>query len=216
MTAFAQFTHEEWGHVPALSLDPLALVARFAEEVRDGIAAYRVLGFEREPSCTCPGYDRVCISLPVSRELFDALLNGPCGYRAQYAQGVATGEAYNRALAAAIVPLLRQHDHLRRDDTGEDLCRHSLEGPGTKFWFPKAITDPACDLSRWPEVIRHASWRKAWEGGAGPHKGLLAPVPDDDDDVALLLNGSFWCAAEMSYRDFKPDRSRELHATGWT
>jgi hypothetical protein len=216
MSQFAELTCAQWGYVsPHPAKQPLEIAEQLAREVRDGIKRHEILSIDRQTADDNPGFERVYANLALSGELFDLLLNGPCGYRARYFVSEQTGEAYNRLLVETIAPILIENKQLYTAGVTEELCRRSLYGRHTKFWFSKEVTSPSYEphLATLTEVIHVDRWRSFWRGKPRPHKGLLAPIPDDP---CVLLNGTFlrpsdWCDWEQ-----KPDRSHQIWAKGWT
>jgi hypothetical protein len=141
-------------------------------------------------------------------------MNGATGYRAHYSVGVECGESFNRCLVEAVAPIVMRADHLYKDKFDCFLCRSSLFGPFSKFWFTKELTDPSAQdqLLKFKEEIGEPRWLAYWRGRAKPWKGLLVPVLDNP---AVLLNGSFVNGAGEAYEQ-KPGRSKQLFDSGWT
>ena len=137
------------------------------------------------------------------------------GYRAQYYISVENGERFNRFVIKTIAPLIVEATGLYKDKFSRELCKLSLYGKYSKFWFANDITDPSGQeyLNRLPEVIRVKSWREYWEDKQPPRKGLLAPLPKC---TVILLNGTFVNLETKEICNQKPGRSRELYEQGWT
>jgi hypothetical protein len=159
-------------------------------------------------------YFRVSITIPLTRTLFDQLMNGATGYRAQYSVSIEAGEDFNRRLIEAIAPIIVVAEQLYKDRFDRLLCSTSLLGPFSKFWYPKELTDPSAqtELLKFKEELRISRWIEYWSAMAKPRKGLLAPVPEN---MSLLLNGTFVNKAGGVYEQ-KPTRSRQIYDTGWT
>ncbi|HET7865926.1 MAG TPA: hypothetical protein VFL86_16115 [Burkholderiaceae bacterium] len=206
-------TSAEWGHrTPEVS--PGNLIEQLVEETERAVAEYAVLPEGPVPCTNAPGHERVSIVIPVSVRLLDQLMNGRTGYRAHYAASVEVGEAFNRALVESVAPRIIAASGLYSDKFSLDLCRGSLLGPFSKFWFTKQLTDPSAQeqLLASAEAIRFPRWQEYWHSKPEPRKGLLAPKPEE---AAVLLNGSFVNRAGLCYEQ-KPGRSAELFARGWT
>lgn len=202
-----------WGHVsPAIA--PTELVERLRQQTERAIDDYLVLPEGPEPCNDQEGYHRVSVVIPLPTTLFDQLMNGATGYRAHYSVGIKCGESFNRCLVEAVAPIIVRADYLYKDRFDYLLCRHSLLGPFSKFWFTKELTDPSAQdkLLKFKEELREPRWLAYWRGRAKPWKGLLAPVLDDP---AVLLNGSFVNGAGEAYEQ-KPGRSKQLFDIGWT
>jgi hypothetical protein len=203
----------EWGHqCPPISPDEI--VARLRKGTEVAIDDYGALLDGPIPCSDAPGYSRVSVELPLQPVFFGQLMNGPTGYRAHHAAGIAIGESFNRRLVEAVAPLLVSAEHLYQDKFDRLLCQRSLLGTYSKFWFTKDLSDPANSsrLLTYPEVIRFSLWREFWATRSKPRKGLLAPNPEIS---AVLLNGTFVDLRGTEYEQ-KPGRSKELHETGWT
>jgi hypothetical protein len=212
--AFVPIDQDLWGYRTAPT-EPAELIDRLAAEVRHGIDTFKIIAINHERCGAVEGYERVNVELRITDELFNLFMNGNAGYRAQYAQGIQHGEAYNRAVLEALRDLLTQSSNLFGPNVDSLLCRNSLEGPYTKFWFPKSITDPSAQeqLLELPEVIRWPPWVSSWSDKPQPRKGLLAPMPEDP---ALLLNGSFVRRDNWLVFEQKRGRSDQLAREGWT
>ncbi len=206
-------TAEAWGH-QAEEASPSELLEQVVAEVNRALEAYEVFPEGPIASTEAPGYERVCAVISVSPALLDKLMNGRTGYRAHYAASVEAGEAFNRVLVESVAPLIVGATVLYRDKFSVDMCKKSLLGPHSKFWFTKQLTDPSAQdhLLQCPEVIRFPRWREYWSAKPRPRKGLLAPEPEQP---AVLLNGSFM-NEEGLYYEQKPGRSAELFERGWT
>lgn len=206
-------TSAAWGHLTP-EISPRELVEQLVVETEQAVAQYAVLPEGPTLSTDAPGHERVFAVIPVSPTLLDQLMNGRTGYRAHYAASIEAGEAFNRVLVESIATQVIAASTLYEDRFSVSLCRNSLLGPFSKFWFTKQLTDPSAQeqLLRCPETIRFPRWQEYWRARAKPRKGLLAPMPEQ---VAVLLNGSFVNKAG-SYYEQKPGRSAELFACGWT
>lgn len=202
-----------WGYQTAY-IEPSELLERVVAETVKAIGEYAVLP---EGPCLCtnaPGYKRVFAEIPLTAELLDQLMNGRTGYRAHYAASVEAGEQFNRLLVESVAPIIVRNDCLYRNKFSPELCKASLLGPYSKFWFTTQLTDPSAQnqLLRCPEVIRFPRWLAYWHAKPQPRKGLLAPKPEQ---VSVLLNGSFVNQMGQFYEQ-KPSRSTELFEHGWT
>jgi hypothetical protein len=214
MATFTAIDQDVWGYRTRM-VDPTAVLDRLETEVREGIAAFRILSINHQLCDDALGYERVSVELGVSQELFDGFLNGNAGYRAQYAQGVPQGEAFNRAALDAVIGMLVESERLFAPKVDAELCRKSLEGRYAKFWFPKSLTDPSSQeqLLKLPELIKWPQWVAHWSSKEQPRKGLLAPSLDEP---SILLNGSFVRRGDWAIYEQKPERSEDLTKRGWT
>lgn len=203
----------DWGHhSPAITPDEL--IERLKEETEQAVRDYLVLPEGPEPCNDWEGYRRVSVKVPLTRTLFDQLMNGASGYRAHYSIGIECGEAFNRRLIDAVAPIIVCSEHLYSDRFDRVLCQASLLGPFSKFWFPNELTDISTQshLQKFREELRVPQWIAYWHERPKPWKGLLAPVPDSQ---AVLLNGTFVDDAGRP-RETKSGRSKEIFDRGWT
>lgn len=198
-----------WGYETP-PIQPLEIVAQIKQETAKAIADWAALPSE-EPCHDRLGYRRVSVAIPISNTtLFHQLMNGPTGYRAHYARGIAAGEDFNRILVEAIAPLFIQSEQLCQFD--HRLCQRSLLGPYSKIWFSKDITDGDYEhrLLELAEVLVVPQWQTYWRLFPKPWKGLLAP-----NSSSIVLNGTFVSDDGIVYEQ-KPGRSKELFESGWT
>src|SRR5262249_7144268 len=159
---------------------------------------YSALPEGPEPCDTQAPYERVSGVIPLTITLFDQLTNRASGYRAHYSLGAKYGERFNLLLVHALAQDVEQSAALYADTIDESLCRRSLLGPCTKFWFLKELTDPSAQarLLTCPERLCVPQWIEHWRDLPKPRKGLLAPMPETP---AVLLNGSFVNDAGQAY-----------------
>jgi hypothetical protein len=202
-----------WGH-ESVSISPADVVRTFKEEAEHSITAFEALPDGPEPCNDKSGYCRVSVTIPLTPQFFDQLMNGSTGYRAHYSVSAERGEDFNRQLVDAITLTIVQAEHIYSDRFTRLLCQTSLCGRFTKLWFSKELTDPSAQsyLENLPEVLRVPRWKAYWQGSARPRKGLLAPHPDN---ASVLLNGSFVNVSGELYEQ-KPTRSEQLFNSGWT
>lgn len=203
-----------WGHItPPIHAGDI--VEKFKDETTRALGAYQILPEGPEPCTDKYGYCRVSVNIPLSEELYNQLLNGCSGYRAQYFLGIENGEAFNSLLVNTIAPIIVKSECLYRDKFTSDLCQKSLCGRYSKFWFSKEITDPSGQdyLDGLPEVIMVERWQRYWKDRTKPWKGLLAPDPENK---CVLLNGTFVDPQTGDDYEQKPGRSKQLYDSGWT
>lgn len=211
---FAKVDDNIWGYKTP-SIEPYAIVEKLVEETTQRLEQFQVLPEGPEPCRDKQGYFRVSTNIPLSKELYDQIMNGSSGYRAQYFLGVGNGETFNSLLVASIAPIIVKSESLYKDIFDPILCEKSLCGPFSKLWFSKDITDPSGNdfLLGLPEVIRVNRWVDYWEQIAKPRKGLLAPIPKNP---SLILNGTFIDPSSGEVYEQKPARSKQLNESGWT
>ena len=213
MTTVVLPSPTQWGH-HSPEATPDEIIEGLKRQTAQALREYSALPDGPEPCRDRDGYFRVSVTIPVTRTLFDQLMNGATGYRAHYSVSVKAGEDFNRRLVEAISPIIVGSEQLYRDKFDRLLCTRSLLGPFSKFWYAKELTDPSAQstLLKFEEELRISRWVEYWSAMAKPRKGLLAPVPES---MSVLLNGSFVDTAGEAYEQ-KPDRSREIFDTGWT
>ena len=203
----------EWAHTPPRAT-PEEILESVVAQAEQAIRDFSALPEGPEPCKDRAGYSRVSVTIPLTHIVFDQLMNGPTGYRAHFSMSVEAGEQFNRRLVEAVVPIIVRSEHLYGDMFNQLLCRRSLLGPFSKFWYPKELTDPSAqaELLKFKEELRVARWVQYWSAMARPRKGLLAPIPES---LSVLLNGTFVNDAGEAY-DQKADRSMQIFDTGWT
>lgn len=203
-----------WGYKTP-SITPYDILERLKEETTCEIRKFNVLPEDLEDCNDKPGYYRVSVNIPLSQELYDQLMNGSSGYRAQYFLGIRNGEKFNRLLVDSIAPIIVNSESLYNNKIDRDTFQKSLCGRFSKFWFSKEITDLARQdyLRGLPEVISVERWRNYWKCKDKPWKGLLAPLPESQ---CILLNGTFIDPSSGKIYEQKPTRSQQLHESGWT
>ena len=198
-------------------IEAIEIVKHLTEQVKSGLVNYSILpdGPEKFIGERCLGFNRVSVKIPVSDTLYDQFFNGRSGYRAQYYVGIEYGEYFNRFLIDKIASLIVSAEELYIDKFTREFCEQSLCGKYSKFWFSKEITDQSYQkcLSKLPEVILPDRWSQHWKNKPKPRKGLLAPDPENK---VILLNGTFVDKITGNECEQKPERSKEIHKTGWT
>ena len=203
----------QWGH-HSPEATPDEIIDGLTRQTAQAIREFSALPEGPESCRDRDGYFRVSVTIPLTRTLFDQLMNGATGYRAHYSISVEAGENFNRRLVEAIAPIIVDSEQLYQDRFDRFLCNTSLLGTFSKFWYPKELTDPSAqsELLKFEEELRISRWIAYWSAMAKPRKGLLAPLPES---VAVLLNGTFVDKAGEAYEQ-KPNRSRQIFDTGWT
>ncbi|NMG43813.1 hypothetical protein GPA22_08725 [Aromatoleum toluvorans] len=213
MTKVLLPSSELWGH-HSPEASPDEIIDALVTQTERAIRGYCALPEGPEPCGDRDGYFRVSVTIPLTSTLFDQLMNGANGYRAHYSVSVEAGEAFNRRLVDAVAPIIACSETLYGDKFDQPLCRKSLLGPFSKFWYPKELTDPSAqaELLELKEELRIPRWMEYWRTMEKPRKGLLAPIPEG---LSVLLNGTFVDEAGAAYEQ-KPNRSRQIFDTGWT
>lgn len=203
----------EWGHTPPKAT-PEEIVEAAVAQAEQAVRDFSALPEGPEPCNDRAGHFRVSVTIPLTHTVFDQLMNGPTGYRAHYSASVEAGEEFNRRLVEAIAPITVRSVHLYSERFNLLLCRRSLLGPFSKFWYPKELTDPSAqeELLKFKEELRVERWVQYWSAMARPRKGLLAPTPENP---SVLLNGTFVNKVGEAYEQ-KPNRSKQIFETGWT
>lgn len=202
-----------WGH-HSPEATPDKIIEGLATQTAQATREFSALPEGPEPCRDRDGYFRVSVTIPLTRTLFDQLMNGATGYRAHYSVSVEAGEDFNRRIVEAVAPIIVGSEQLYEDRFDRLLCNSSLLGPFSKFWYPKELTDPSAqaELLKFGEELRISRWVEYWGAMAKPRKGLLAPIPGN---MSVLLNGTFIDHAGEAYEQ-KPTRSRQIFETGWT
>ena len=213
MTTALLPSSEQWGH-HSPGIKPNEIIEAMVSETESALSSYFVLPEGPEPCRDRAGYFRVSVTIPMPITLFDQLMNGATGYRAHYSVSVEAGEEFNRRLVEAVAPMIVSYEQLYSDQFTHFLCRSSLLGSFSKFWYPKELTDPSAqdELLKLEEELRIPKWVQYWSLMDMPRKGLLAPIPESH---SILLNGTFVDKVGTPYEQ-KPNRSKQIFDTGWT
>lgn len=203
----------EWGYTPPKAT-PEEILRAVVAQAEQAICVFSALPEGPEPCNDRAGYSRVSVTIPLTRTVFDQLMNGPTGYRAHYWASVEAGEEFNHRLVEAIAPIIVRSEHLYSDRFSQLLCCTSLLGRFSKFWYPKELTDPSAqtELLNFGEKLRVRRWVQYWSAMGSPRKGLLAPIPESP---SVLLNGTFVNDSGEAYEQ-KPNRAKQIFDTGWT
>jgi hypothetical protein len=181
---------------------PLELLdALVAEATRAGLDGQIFLDPRWDPCTSRPEFGkRVQATVPVSQVLFDQLLNGRSGYRAQYCLSVTEGRRYNRAIVNALIPSLR---HVHASLGGTKLrwpeVERSLRGRYSKIW----VADDEEHFQNAPDALCVSNWTG---------KGRRVPLPSSP---RLDVKGTFIQPGTLKEFTTKPYRDRCLHEEGW-
>lgn len=177
------------------------------DEIIGHLQMAEIVAFAWEPfqSDRLKGCHRVSFLLQVSPDMYDAFFNSPVGYRAQYAVGVVTGEAGNRALLRKFEPRLLEFTH-EKNLVSETRVKASLQAADAKVWIYEPEVE--AQLGREDTQILYAPWQQASTDGVG----LLAPI-----GTKLEVKGGWVDDHGKERRDpFKANRSEEIHSVGYT
>ena len=153
------------------------------------------------------GCGRARAVIPLERDLFDALMNGPSGYRAQYYLSVDEGRAFNRALVAAMAPYLRSASRC----VGQEI---SILGTWTKIWFAGDGKYFHEDPTPYGE-FKPQRWHLRKEQLGIELNRLRAPYPENP---AIEIVGTWVTIQDQHWRcvqdPLKSDRDLVLHERG--
>lgn len=206
---------DSWGYKPRPK-DASDLIEELCASTETAVKNYGFTALETD-FASDPDHKefvRVTGLIPVTAEFFDAFFHGPTGYRARYAQSIEVGEQFNAYVITGVGDILLPQADRHPTDLSSDTVTASLRGDHSKIWFPKQMTDLS---SRWWDdaepTIKWPRWVQYWSREPKPHKGLLAFVPEEP---AILINGTFIHKKTHEVWNQKPDRSRQIHETGWT
>ena len=199
--------------VPKDRRDKMLALTSF-DEVIAQVAAGSADWFEIETRKNAE-YRRVFFRIRVAETAYDAFLNSPVGYRAQYCRGIENGLRQNRRLIEAVTPLCVQSISEKNQ---EGMVLASLSGTDAKVW----IND-----KDWPDIdeihINHAPWvAKAKNANKGTMAeqvartnaaiGVLAPV-----NTHLEIKGAWLTPDNHEWRDpGKAKRAEEIRDYGTT
>jgi len=190
--------------VPKDRRDKMLALASF-DEVIALVTAGLVDCFEIETRKNSE-YRRAFFRLHVREVVYDAFLNSPVGYRAQFCRGIENGLKQNRRLIEAVTPVCLKSISERNQEERE-MVLASLSGTDAKVW----IND-----KDWPDIdeihIIHEPWiAKAKNANKGTTAeqvartnaaiGVLAPV-----NTHLEVKGAWLTRDNREWRD--PDKAR--------
>jgi hypothetical protein len=181
------------------------LIAQTREQARK---RHHLAAADWQPADEAPGFFRTKVRIPITRDLFDWIFNGPAGYRAHYYHDAALGELLNRKFVETLIPAL----HNDRGLLGllqmyGPAVLQSLDGKWSKIWV--GLDDffqdaPACQL-------RPQRWM---DNNEPDRMGLRAPLPEAPsiELIGTWINpatGEIWLSPD------KVVRSQNLHDTGF-
>ena len=201
--------------VPKNRCEKMLALTRFDEVIYQVIAG-SIDYVEFEPHGNY-AYRRIFLRVCVGKTAYDAFVNSPVGYRAQYCMDIENGLKQNRRLIEAFIPLCLQSIKERRDtDCPSEKVLSSLLGTDAKVW----IND-----RDWPDLeeihINYASWvakaRNAGEGTIAEQVvrtnaaiGVLAP-----ENTHIEIKGAWLTLDNREWRDpSKSQRAEEIRDYG--
>jgi hypothetical protein len=109
------------------AMRPEDLIDRVAHEAMDGETAWRW-----QPGELMVGCGRVIMVIPLTVDTFDDLINGRCGYRAQYYLSVGEGRQFNDTLVASLCAAANQIFEREPKSPGWKVVEQSIRGPYSK------------------------------------------------------------------------------------
>ena len=186
------------------AIPPEDLIDRVAREAMDGAlslgSTWRWQSGDDMAEC-----GRVIVVIPLTADTFDDLINGRCGYRAQYYFSVSDGEHFNKALVTSLSGAAKQIFESGPKSPGWPVVERSIMGPDSKIGVngdaepfrdaPKGEFSPR----RWAHRA-HTIW-------------LRAPLPQHP---GIELKGTWLDEKDQSYRldPTKSDRHKVYHECG--
>lgn len=184
---------------------PEAIIDRVASEAID---PQLTLGssWRRQTGDVMVGCSRAIVVIPITRDTFDDLFNGRCGYRAQYYRSVAEGRHFNRLLVNTLCDAAKRifERHPRPPDWPIVEC--SLIGPHSKVWVYGDKSEAFVDAPEGEFAPRQWAHQT--------HSVFLrAPPPQRP---AIDLKGTWLVDKDRSYQ-LDPDKAKRdevLHKTG--
>ena len=186
------------------AISPESIVDRVASEAIDPQLTSGA-SWRWQPGETMAGCSRAIAIIPLARDTFDDLINGRCGYRAQYYLSISDGQHFNRMLVDALCDAVKrifEHDPKPPD---WPVVERSLTGPQSKIWVH-------CDSKAFPDALQGEFSPQRWA-----HRShtvwLRAPLPQH---LAIDLKGTWLADKDRSYQTdcSKADRDKTLHETG--
>lgn len=151
------------------------------------------------------GCGRASFLLKVAPETYDAFFNSPVGYRAQFAQSSAEGEAANRKLLNTLEPMLLMFSATRQLVPQGEVAA-SIRASEAKVWILESEVES--QMGNEQPAIQYTPWIEASKTGVG----LLAPV-----GTLLEVKGGWLDRAGKERRNpAKATRSRDIHEVGYS
>jgi len=186
-------------------LSPEAIIDRVASEAIDpeltGGASWRW-----QPGDVMVGCSRAIVVIPITRDTFDDLFNGRCGYRAQYYRSVAEGQQFNRMLVDALCDAAKRIFERTPREPDWPVVERSLMGPHSKVWVYGDKSEAFVDAPEGEFAPRQWAHRTH-------SRFLRAPLPPRP---AIDLKGTWLADKDRSYQidPDKADRDEWLHLSG--
>jgi hypothetical protein len=154
-----------------------------------------------------PNCYRLTAQIPIAETTFDQLFNGRSGYRAQYYLSSKDGEAFNRLIVDALIPVIGAAYKLAPLNVGFATVEASLHGAYSKIaiFGERDAFDSALEF-----VLSPPDWIKSNLG-----RGRRVPLPSH---FSIDLKGTFiQNGTGTQWVDpMKLTRSDDLHGTGFT
>jgi hypothetical protein len=186
------------------AMPPENLIDRVTREALDSelslCASWRL-----EPGTSMVGCSRVIVVIPLTVDTFDDLINGRCGYRAQYYLSVLDGEHFNKALVTSLCGAAKQIFDHNPKSPGWPVVERSIMGPHSKIGV-YGNAEPFRDAPQ--GEFRPRQWihraHTIW---------LRAPL---SQHPAIELKGTWLDDKDQSYRPdpTKSDRDKVYHECG--
>ena len=151
------------------------------------------------------GCGRAIVVIPVTEETFDDLINGRCGYRAQYYLSVEVGRQFNDTLVTALCTAAKQIYERDPKPPRWEIVERSIRGPYSKLWVYG-------DSAPFKEAPKGEFLPRRWAPRAHT-VWLTAPRPQRP---AIDLKGTWLDDNDRSHKlDLtKADRDQVLHEGG--
>jgi len=152
------------------------------------------------------GRSRAIVVIPLTRDTYDDLFNGRCGYRAQYYRSVTEGKHFNRLVVEALCEAAKRIFERHPNEPGWSIVERSLMGEHSKVWPYGDKSEAFVDAPRGEFAPRRWADRD--------HSVFLrAPLPQRP---ALDLKGTWLADEDRSCQadPTKADRHETLHETG--
>lgn len=185
---------------------PSEIVGMIVGDAQKAVVA-RTIALDWEDACEKAGFFRALVAIPVGLDTFDALFNGPNGYRAHYYAAESTGTQFNRAIISALVPCIESAHQFANHRVPWDVFGKSITERWSKIWvWNDKEVFPNSELAE----LRPKRW---FESCPLESMSLRAPLPINP---AIELKGT-WLRpgdGEIWLSPDKEDRERRLHLRG--
>jgi hypothetical protein len=114
-------------------ISPEAIIAQAASAALDPQVT-SAASWRWQQGIDMAGCSRAIVVIPLTRDTYDDLFNGRCGYRAQYYRSVEEGKHFNRLLVEALCDAANRIFERNPKEPRWPILERSLMGEHSKVW----------------------------------------------------------------------------------